>query len=145
MNFEFLVNTIQDTHNKLQQNAVKAVNVHLTLRNWLVGFYIVEYEQKGEKLLDQLALKLNTKDLGSRNLKLFRQFYFAYPQIVQTLPAQLKSIGFSIDSIQKLTFLEDQNKAKQQSEIVQTPSAQFIPHQQFQVSNNLTCFKFSRA
>jgi hypothetical protein len=48
MNFELLVNTIQQTHNQLQQNAIKSVNKHLTIRNWLVGLYIVEFEQKGE-------------------------------------------------------------------------------------------------
>jgi len=47
MNFEKLVFRIQQTNEILQQNAVKAVNIHLTLRNWLVGFYIVEFEQKG--------------------------------------------------------------------------------------------------
>ncbi len=44
MNFELLVNTIQATHNQLQQNAIRSVNIHLTIRNWLIGFYIVEFE-----------------------------------------------------------------------------------------------------
>ncbi len=30
------------------KKAVQAVNFHLTLRNWLVGYYIVEYEQNGQ-------------------------------------------------------------------------------------------------
>jgi len=47
MNFELLVNTIQQTHNQLQQSAIKSVNKQLTIRNWLVGCYIVEFEQKG--------------------------------------------------------------------------------------------------
>lgn len=47
MNFEKLVLPIQETNNFLQQNAVKAVNTHLTIRNWLTGFYIVEFEQNG--------------------------------------------------------------------------------------------------
>ena len=48
MNFDLLTNTILETHTSLQQSAVKAINIHLTIRNWLIGFYIVEFEQKGE-------------------------------------------------------------------------------------------------
>lgn len=108
MNFDLLVHTIHDTHATLQQSAIKAINKHLTIRNWLIGFYIVEFEQKGEdrarygeRLLDELGTALQIKGLGSRNLKLFRQFYFAYPQIVQTASAQLKraEIGVSAKSI----------------------------------------------
>ncbi len=108
MNFDLLVHTIHDTHATLQQSAIKAINKHLTIRNWLIGFYIVEFEQKGEdrarygeRLLDELGTALQIKGLGSRNLKLFRQFYFAYPQIVQTASAQLKraEIGVSEKSI----------------------------------------------
>ncbi|MCF0056923.1 YhcG family protein [Dyadobacter sp. CY356] len=101
MNFDVLVNNIQETHATLQQSAIKAINKHLTIRNWLIGFYIVEFEQNGEdrakygeKLLDDLAYKLDIKGLGARNLKLFRQFYFLYPSIVQTASAQLKDINF---------------------------------------------------
>lgn len=100
MNFKILVNTIRETHSTLQQSALKSVNKHLTIRNWLVGFYIVEFEQKGEdrakygeKLLDQLAESINIKGLGARSLKLFRQFYFVYPQIVHSLTAQLQQLG----------------------------------------------------
>ncbi|GLU56679.1 PDDEXK nuclease domain-containing protein [Dyadobacter frigoris] len=100
MNFDVLVNNIQDTHATLQQSAIKAINKHLTIRNWLIGFYIVEFEQNGEdrakygeKLLQNLALSLNQESLSYRNLKLFRQFYFAYPVIGQTVSAQLQDFG----------------------------------------------------
>ena len=92
MNFEKLVSSIQTTSATLQQNAVKAVNIHLTLRNWLVGLYIVEYEQNGEdrarygqQLLNSLASEINIKGLGETNLKLCRQFYIVYPEILETL------------------------------------------------------------
>lgn len=130
MNFELLVNTIQQTHNQLQQSAIKSVNKHLTIRNWLVGFYIVEFEQNGldrarygEKLVDELANSINIKGLGARNLKLFRQFYFLYPQIGQILSDQLKQLGFNLIR-QSLTY-ELQNNDSQQSIIMQTGSAQF--------------------
>jgi len=34
MNFNKLIETISQTHEILQQQAVKAINVSLTLRNW---------------------------------------------------------------------------------------------------------------
>lgn len=131
MNFELLVNTIQQTHNTLQQSALKSVNKHLTIRNWLVGFYIVEFEQKGkdranygEKLVDDLATSINIKGLGARNLKLFRQFYNTYPQIVQTVSAQLEQLGFNTTPISQMLSDEFQNNENQELTIVQTPSAQ---------------------
>ena len=45
--FENLVKEIEQIHNHFQQQAVKAVNISLTLRNWLIGYYIVEFEQNG--------------------------------------------------------------------------------------------------
>lgn len=32
----------------LQQSTSKAINRYLTIRNWLIGFHIVEFEQNGE-------------------------------------------------------------------------------------------------
>ena len=97
MNFTLLLDSIKSTHLQLQDSAAKAVNKLLTVRNWLIGYYIVEYEQKGEdraqygeKLLEQLARNLNEEGLSFRNLKLFRQFYVAYPQIGQTVIAQFQ-------------------------------------------------------
>lgn len=97
MNFDLLLDSIKSTHLQLQDSAAKAVNKLLTVRNWLIGYYIVEYEQKGEdraqygeKLLEQLARNLNEEGLSFRNLKLFRQFYVAYPQIGQTVTAQFQ-------------------------------------------------------
>lgn len=110
MKFEILVNTIKQTHQHFQQQATKAVNVSLTLRNWLIGYYIVEYEQMGEdrakygeRLVDSLAEKLNNKGLGNRNLKLFRQFYLAYPEL-NTVIAQLTNLpGKSLPEIMQLS------------------------------------------
>ena len=48
LNFNLLISLIEQTHKQFQQQAIKAVNIALTIRNWLVGYYIVEFEQKGE-------------------------------------------------------------------------------------------------
>lgn len=81
MNFKLLVHTIQSAHATLQQSTVKAINKHLSIRNWLIGFYIVEFEQKGEdraqygeKFLQRLAESLHSGSFSYRNLRLFRQF-----------------------------------------------------------------------
>lgn len=97
--FKSLVTTIQETNFTLQQSASKAINKYLTVRNWLIGFYIVEFEQNGEdrarygqRLIEELSKALDTPGLSIRSLKLFRQFYFVYPQIGQTLSAQLNGV-----------------------------------------------------
>lgn len=90
---------IQETNLTLQQSASKAINRHLTIRNWLIGFYIVEFEQNGEdrarygqRLVEEMEKALDAVGLSVRSLKLFRQFYFTYPQIVQTASAQLNGL-----------------------------------------------------
>lgn len=45
-NFTDLIKIINDTHNQLSSQAKKAVNTYLTIRNWLIGYYISEYELK---------------------------------------------------------------------------------------------------
>lgn len=59
-----------------------------TLRNWLIGCYIVEYEQKGsdkanygDRLLKRLEESVNTKGLNETLFRNSRTFYKLYPQI----------------------------------------------------------------
>ena len=84
-----LSSVISQTHIALQSNAIKAINRNLTLRNGLIGFYIVEFEQKGEdraqygtNLLKTLEKQVNTRGLTETLFKLSRQFYITYPQII---------------------------------------------------------------
>lgn len=88
MNFQLLANTIQQTHEVFYLETVKAINRNLTLRNWLIGCYIVEYEQQGEdratygtKLLASVAEKVSIKGISETSLKLCRQLYFTYPAV----------------------------------------------------------------
>jgi predicted nuclease of restriction endonuclease-like (RecB) superfamily len=101
MNFEQLINSIESTHVQLSTQAVKQVNNLQTIRNWLIGCYIVEFEQNGEdraaygqkllvKISEQMKLKGNI-GFSDRNLRQFRQFYLTYPQIWQTLSAKFKN------------------------------------------------------
>lgn len=118
MLLEKLVHIIEDIHAQLHSHAMRQVNNSLTIRNWLIGFYLFEYEQNGSdrakygaKLLKLLANKLNNsglKGISDTNLKLFRQFYLAYPQISQTLSDQLQNVEFQeIKILQILTKRSD--------------------------------------
>jgi predicted nuclease of restriction endonuclease-like (RecB) superfamily len=111
-NFDALVTGITETSHYFQQQAQKQVNTALTLRNWLIGCYLFEYEQNGqdratygENLYKKLAehlLKSGIKGTSRSNLHLFRQFYLAYPTIVQTLSGQLQLSDFPVQEILKL-------------------------------------------
>ena len=86
MNFESLVGRINLIHDALQAQAAHAVNLSLTARNWLVGYYIVEYEQHGEdrakygeKLINKLSQRINRKGFEPRRLREYRQLYIVYP------------------------------------------------------------------
>ena len=99
LSFERLVSAIGQAHAELAAQASRAVNSSLTLRNWLIGFHIEEYERRGvdrqqygEKLLDRLSKSLIVRGVSRcdrRELYRYRQFYLTYPQIVETLPPQL--------------------------------------------------------
>jgi len=99
MDFNTLVLDIQQTAQHLQQNAIKAVNINLTLRNWIVGFFIIEFEQNGNdravygsNLLEKLAEKITIKGLSAPELSRCRQFYKTYPQILGTLTQEFKNL-----------------------------------------------------
>ena len=88
MTFELLAKNIEAIHSVLQQQAAHAVNLSLTSRNWLMGCYIVEFEQNGEdraqygaKLLKRLEERLHTKGLTERRFREFRRLYLVYPQL----------------------------------------------------------------
>ena len=88
MNFPQLSNNIQTTHDLLQNNAMRAVNQNITARNWLVGYWIVEFEQNGEdrakygeRLLSELSRAIHIKGMGATMLSQCRKFYTIYPQI----------------------------------------------------------------
>ena len=47
--FDELVKAVRVTSEASQASALKAINRMLTMRNWLIGCYIVEFEQKGKE------------------------------------------------------------------------------------------------
>ncbi len=98
MNYKALVTQIQLTDTFFKNKISRSIDQHLTIRNWLIGFSIFEFEQNGEdraaygkQLLQKLAEQLDGKGLSFRNLNIFRQFYTAYPIIGQTVSSFLES------------------------------------------------------
>ncbi|MFA5215948.1 YhcG family protein [Sulfuricurvum sp.] len=98
--FEHLITQITTVHTTIQTEAIRSISKSLTIRNWLIGYYIVEYEQNGsdranygDKIIQNLVTKLShIKGMSRSNLKSFRLFYITYPQISQSVPDQ-----FSLD------------------------------------------------
>ena len=90
--FDELTKIIRDTHDAAQTTAVKAINRMQTMRNWLYGYYIIEFEQHGKdraeygtQLLKRLEKRVNRKGLTETLFKNSRKFYRLYPQMVENI------------------------------------------------------------
>ena len=84
MKYKELVNQIKSLSSWSKTKAIQSVNACLLFRNWLLGAFIVEYEQKGEdrarygeKLLYNLTRDLG-KGFSADNLERCRKFYAIY-------------------------------------------------------------------
>ena len=105
--FDHLSELVLQLHDSAYSATVKAINRFATIRNYVIGFYIVEYEQHGndrakygDRLLKRLAESVNKRGINETILKNCRRFYLAYPQIKDYLTAisptaSKKSLGKS--------------------------------------------------
>lgn len=124
MDLKSLTTEIRDLDSTLAQRATSAVNISLTARNWLIGAYLVEFEQNGEdraqygdRVVPELAKRLKKaglKGLGTPNIQRCRQFYLTYPEIHATLSHELP----------KLLTASDLNKNATLSHVLETPPAE---------------------
>lgn len=99
MNYHELITTVSQVHQAAQRSAVGAVNRYLILRNWLIGAYLVEFEQRGEDrarygagLIQSIARDLKSRELGGLGASMLRDcrtFYRLYPQIYQSAIGEL--------------------------------------------------------
>jgi predicted nuclease of restriction endonuclease-like (RecB) superfamily len=97
MNFDDLVKAIRDADSALVTRATKAVNISLTMRNWLIGKYVSEYELNGadradygKRILAELADRLDgVSNCNQRQLNRYNRFYQTYPQIWGTVSPEL--------------------------------------------------------
>ncbi len=117
--FKALVSNIQELHQHLQQSAANAVNQMLTIRNWLIGYHIVEFEQNGKdraeygkSLLKSISDNLtHIKGLDERSLRRFRLFYLYYPQIADSIRGSVNPVFEEIEIRGSLTpILPDTEK-----------------------------------
>jgi len=96
--FQELTTSIEQVNQQLARRAKLAVNTSLTLRNWLIGYYIHAYQlhgadraEYGERLLEKLSGSLgalSVRGSGRRQLYGYLSFYRAYPEIVRSPTAQ---------------------------------------------------------
>jgi predicted nuclease of restriction endonuclease-like (RecB) superfamily len=93
VDYQKLLHDIALINASTQVAALRAINQILTIRNWLMGAYLIEYEQNGldraaygAQVLERLAQDLKQqgiKGLAVSNLRSFRQFALTYPQLAQ--------------------------------------------------------------
>ena len=124
MKYDRLLDGIGYVNSSTQAAIAKAVNQVLTVRNWLIGAYIVEYEQNGEDraaygeallrgLADDLARR-GYQGLSLSNLKNFRKFALTYPMLAksQTLSVLFNPfVGGTIDLIGQTPSAQSEDTA----------------------------------
>jgi predicted nuclease of restriction endonuclease-like (RecB) superfamily len=82
---------------------VQQVNYWLTVRNWVIGWYIAEYEQRGAdratygtRLMPELARRLQAvRGLSAQQLYRCVDFYRTYPEIFSTVSRELPTLGLA--------------------------------------------------
>jgi len=96
--YKQLVGAISQLNDQLTRRVASVANQGLVLRNWIVGAYIVEFEQGGadrakygERLLERLAEDLEKKGIKGLDLRRLRDcriFFSMYPQIRRSVTAE---------------------------------------------------------
>ena len=136
-NISQLIYTINDVHSELQASAANAVNKALTIRNWLIGYYLVEYEQNGEdraeygdKVIDTLALRLNhIKGIDRRALYKFRQFYMFYQYLSPSIQIYIQEYFGTVSQKLDLSIVGSLSPQLTNLPIRGTVSPKFIEQQ----------------
>lgn len=133
LNIQQLADAIGNLHQQTQDRVVQQANIMLTVRNWLAGMYIVEYEQNsndraqyGIKAMKELATRLkHIKGMSESQLYLFRDFYSTYPHFFLTVSGKLQQVGFQ----ENTKFLTVSGILKKQNEniITDKPVLEEIP------------------
>jgi predicted nuclease of restriction endonuclease-like (RecB) superfamily len=109
-NINELVSIIGETQHYFKLQASRQVDTALTLRNWLFGYYIAEYElngadraEYGQKIFKEIAKRLEKqgfRQIRERHLYLCKDFYMAYQNILRTVSAK-----FYLNGLQQVVIL----------------------------------------
>ena len=112
ISFDKLMNSIKEINARAGGMAKSVVNQLMTLRNWAIGYYIVEYEQGGSdraeygvQLLRNLEKEISQNGLNATLFKLCRNFYLLYPQIGATVSHQFELPDFEKSSTVSNEFM----------------------------------------
>lgn len=114
MNYSGLIKSITGATVRLQENVAAVANQALVIRNWLVGAWLVEFEQSGkdrakygQKLLESVAADLAKKEIKGltdpRVLRDCRVLYRVYPQIRGSVTRELGTITLPPNTPETLT------------------------------------------
>ena len=105
------------------------------MRNWLIGYYIVEFEQHGKdraeygtQLLKKLEERVDRKGLTTTLFKWARKFYRLYPQMMENLPIPI--CATVMHQLQPIENKEDTIGASMTHQFV-TPGKTIISHLSF--------------
>ena len=135
LDFEQLVGLCRRAHQETQRSSAHAVDRYLVTRNWLFGWYIVEYEQSGADrakygaaLVKRLANNLTVRGCSSRSLALSRRFYRRYAGILQTPSAKSPSMPADQQFHARRPTSGSPAASDELPPIVQTASAQLASH-----------------
>jgi predicted nuclease of restriction endonuclease-like (RecB) superfamily len=102
--YDHLVDALTELQVRAREAAARSIDELLTLRNWLIGAWIVAFEQEGadrarygEGLIDALAASFKSRGVlgfSGRNLRNYRQVALTWPLLGrgQTLPGDVHSL-----------------------------------------------------
>ena len=106
MNYDVLLEQITVLHGMTTGRAAAAINQAMLVRNWLIGAWIVEFEQFGAErakygsgLLKRLAKDLRSSGLRGASpdlLEKMRVFYRGYPQLWPVISAAASRDSLSL-------------------------------------------------
>lgn len=93
LTFETLASYIRNLHENITLQTRHAINANLTIRNWLIGWHIAEYQLKGadrakygERLFEMLAENLEgVSNCNQRELRNYLHFYKTYQKLLMCL------------------------------------------------------------
>ena len=131
--FDHLSELVVQLHDTAYSATVKAVNRFATVRNYMIGFYIVEYEQNGndrakygERLLKRLAERVNKRGINETLLTNSRKFYLSYPQINDYLRGQIGTSASHQSTISPTASEKFAGKSPTTSDKFVTPAFELI-------------------
>jgi len=126
MNFNALVQAIADIHQRAYTGAAKAINTALTMRNWLIGAHIHEYELQGQdraaygdRLIGKLSkslLALGVPACERIRLYSYLNLYRAYPQMSEAVSPELLPTEFGHGQFSIVRSLTEQSSARASDE-----------------------------